>query len=509
MLDANECIRTGLLLSFGFLLIFTAYNATEVLETSIIPSHCEGCVSGPATGMCQWEGVCQEKTQFSCDVVCAAPFNECKSRLGNVVLGTNYFTFMAASIAGPLIPCKLRHINRVISLVHRPLWRKMDDGGQFHLLVRNPWRISRLNLSCSGFFALANLVVASNPTDVPLQWGVMMPMSVISGTSAAFLWICQASYLTHLSVIYSKLNGMPKVASVGYFNGLFFSIYRVSSITGNAISSIVLGYLAWYVHGIWNSVAQTRVRSTSTLFVIYATISFLGASLLFFVPTLPPLVAEEELELLKEHQPIIVPDMPQSTMQALFSLALDRRMLLLAPAMILNGIQQGFMTGEFTSNIIRESLGSPSIGTVFVLVGFTAVYSSYAFGKLADRYGPLWGQLVCFAVLLGAYILSYLAPVTKCDGQWGLNLLLAVLIGMGDASSLTLVNVVLGQEFPTDSVNAFSIFRVYHAGGSSFSFLFFPSLSFHGRLIFLIASVVVSAVTFLWYYLRYRAVAQH
>ncbi|KAH9072568.1 hypothetical protein Ae201684P_022145 [Aphanomyces euteiches] len=467
MLDANECIRTGLLLSFGFLLIFTAYNATEVLETSIIPSHCEGCVSGPATGMCQWEGVCQEKTQFSCDVVCAAPFNECKSRLGNVVLGTNYFTFMAASIAGPLIP--------------------------YHFGEK--WTMAGSSIFY-GFFALANLVVASNPTDVPLQWGVMMPMSVISGTSAAFLWICQASYLTHLSVIYSKLNGMPKVASVGYFNGLFFSIYRVSSITGNAISSIVLGYLAW---------------STSTLFVIYATISFLGASLLFFVPTLPPLVAEEELELLKEHQPIIVPDMPQSTMQALFSLALDRRMLLLAPAMILNGIQQGFMTGEFTSNIIRESLGSPSIGTVFVLVGFTAVYSSYAFGKLADRYGPLWGQLVCFAVLLGAYILSYLAPAHwhgRCIvfdlSQWYEAFCLQLLCFIHH-----LLVVVLGQEFPTDSVNAFSIFRVYHAGGSSFSFLFFPSLSFHGRLIFLIASVVVSAVTFLWYYLRYRAVAQH
>ncbi|KAF0695131.1 Aste57867_14028 [Aphanomyces stellatus] len=382
--------------------------------------------------------------------------------LGSAILGTVYLSFMFSAMAGPFLP---HYFGEKLSMV---------GSSSFY-----------------GFFALANLIVAYNPTHVALQWWLMIASAAFLGVSASFLWISQASYLTQLSVLYSKFLDIPKVSSVGFFNGLFYSIFKFSGITGNLISSIVLGYFTW---------------STTTLFAFYSLLSFSGTALLCFVPTLPPAPLDDDDDDVTEATRLLHPATPLSTLRSLVTLAIDPRMLVLAPTMILNGIQQAFLSGEFTSNFIRESLGSASIGYVFVLVGLVSVTSSFVFGKLADRFGPLCGQLVCFSVLLAAYLLCYVAHVTKCDGHWSLVLVVAVLLSMGDCSSSTLVNVVLGQEFPSDTVNAFSVFRVYHAGGTSFSFFYFPSLSFHGRLVLLGVWIVLSVASYMVYYTRFRRV---
>ncbi|RHZ39554.1 hypothetical protein DYB26_014503 [Aphanomyces astaci] len=323
MLDAPTCLRSGFILSLSFLLIFTAYSATEVLETSIIPSHCSGCDEGPTTGTCQYGTVCQEKQQFACDVACTAPFRECKSPLGGVVMGTMYLTFMTSAMAGPFLP------------------------------------------PSSAVFALANLVVALNPTNVVLQWGIMLPTAVLGGVAASFLWISQASYLTRLSVLYSQFKRVPAIASVGLFNGIFLS-----------------------------------------LFWIYTATSVAGTALLCLIPDLP---LQAAAPLPTEYTKLLEPDSAVATMRSLAALAMDRciypfirpsclvqspqyihrRMLALTPIMLLNGLQQGFLSGEFTSNVVRESLGSAAIGTVFAVVGLVSVSSSFVFGKLADKYNLL------------------------------------------------------------------------------------------------------------------------
>ncbi|ETV80322.1 hypothetical protein, variant [Aphanomyces astaci] len=393
MLDAPTCLRSGFILSLSFLLIFTAYSATEVLETSIIPSHCSGCDEGPTTGTCQYGSMCQEKQQFACDVACTAPFRECKSPLGGVVMGTMYLTFMTSAMAGPFLP-------------HYFGEKKSMVGSSTMYAV----------------FALANLVVALNPTNVVLQWGIMLPTAVLGGVAASFLWISQASYLTRLSVLYSQFKRVPAIASVGLFNGIFLSFFKLATLAGNTISALVLNALQW---------------STVSLFWIYTATSVAGTALLCLIPDLP---LQAAAPLPTEYTKLLEPDSAVATMRSLAALAMDRRMLALTPIMLLNGLQQGFLSGEFTSNVVRESLGSAAIGTVFAVVGLVSVSSSFVFGKLADKFGPLPGQLVSFAALLAAYIVCYVATVTKCDDQWSLVLTVGVILSIGDASSLALVN---------------------------------------------------------------------
>ncbi|KAF0718653.1 hypothetical protein AaE_010603 [Aphanomyces astaci] len=407
MLDAPTCLRSGFILSLSFLLIFTAYSATEVLETSIIPSHCSGCDEGPTTGTCQYGTVCQEKQQFACDVACTAPLTcvAFVAPLGGVVMGTMYLTFMTSAMAGPFLP---------------------------HYFGEKK---SMVGSSTIAVFALANLVVALNPTNVVLQWGIMLPTAVLGGVAASFLWISQASYLTRLSVLYSQFKRVPAIASVGLFNGIFLSFFKLATLAGNTISALVLNALQW---------------STVSLFWIYTATSVAGTALLCLIPDLP---LQAAAPLPTEYTKLLEPDSAVATMRSLAALAMDRciypfirpsclvqspqyihrRMLALTPIMLLNGLQQGFLSGEFTSNVVRESLGSAAIGTVFAVVGLVSVSSSFVFGKLADKFGPLPGQLVSFAALLAAYIVCYVATVTKCDDQWSLVLTVGVILSIGDA----------------------------------------------------------------------------
>ncbi|ETV80307.1 hypothetical protein, variant 3 [Aphanomyces astaci] len=401
MQGAKECIRGAVLVSVAFLLIFTSYNAIENLETSIIRGECQGCLSGSPTGICQSGHVCQDKVQFACDEACAAPFHECSSSLGSTILGVIYLTFTLSAFMGPLIP---NHFGM----------KKSMFGSAFVYAL----------------FAFANLVVVLNPTNQTLHWIVMLPAAFLEGVAASVLWIAQATYLTQLSVLYAEFKHEPVVSSMGLFNGVFYSIFRMSAISGNLISSLVLGYFVW---------------PAESLFVMYTVIGLSGAALMLMLPSTTKVSVTNDTELAKLVQTPSVaqgnePSRRGFTFQGLWTMATDNRMVVLAPVFVLNGLQQGFATGEFTSNFIRESVGGASIGYVMALYGGCNVVSSYGFGKLADKYGPLGGQLVGFGAMLVAFSLCYWIPVEKCDQQWPLVVVIAVLLSLGDASSTTLTS---------------------------------------------------------------------
>ncbi|RHY01548.1 hypothetical protein DYB25_002327 [Aphanomyces astaci] len=215
----------------------------------------------------------------------------------------------------------------------------------------------------SALFAFANLVVALNPTNQTLHWIVMLPAAFLEGVAASVLWIAQATYLTQLSVLYAEFKHEPVVSSMGLFNGVFYSIFRMSAISGNLISSLVLGYFVW---------------PAESLFVMYTVIGLSGAALMLMLPSTTKVSVTNDTELAKLVQ---TPSVAQGNEPSRRG-----RMVVLAPVFVLNGLQQGFATGEFTSNFIRESVGGASIGYVMALYGGCNVVSSYGFGKLADKY---------------------------------------------------------------------------------------------------------------------------
>ncbi|CAK4146301.1 unnamed protein product [Aphanomyces euteiches] len=457
MIQATACLQSALLLSTAFFLIFTASSGLDTLMTSVIPGKCDDCLEGEPNGICQEGNVCHDKVAISCDRVCEAPFQECTSSLGTTILGLAYLTFMLSAIAGPFVT---------------------KQFGEQRSMVGS---------SLAMLYGVVNLIVALNPTKTQLHWFVMIPASIITGFSSSVIWISQASYLTHLSVTYASLQGLPTTSSaLGLFTGLFFVGYNMSQISGNLVSSIVLGSLAW---------------STATLFIIYIVFALSGTFLLSLLPTTSQLALEEDVPTEKT---LLIDSVAPSTWISLWNMAQDPRMVLLAPTMIFHGLQQGFVTGEFTSHVIRKSLGSASIGYVMEVYGLVNVASAYVFGKLADRLGPSVGQFLGFVLAFTAYAVCYWANLSTCGDQWTLVLCTAILLSLVDTATTTLVNVILGREFVSDTIDAFSLFRVYHAGAASFSFLVFGYLSFQDRLVVLMTVVCLATVSFTLFCIRHR-----
>ncbi|CAK5158694.1 unnamed protein product [Aphanomyces euteiches] len=486
MIQATACLQSALLLSTAFFLIFTASSGLDTLMTSVIPGKCDDCLEGEPNGICQEGNVCHDKVAISCDRVCEAPFQECTSSLGTTILGLAYLTFMLSAIAGPFVT---------------------KQFGEQRSMVGS---------SLAMLYGVVNLIVALNPTKTQLHWFVMIPASIITGFSSSVIWISQASYLTHLSVTYASLQGLPTTSSaLGLFTGLFFVGYNMSQISGNLVSSIVLGSLAW---------------STATLFIIYIVFALSGTFLLSLLPTTSQLALEEDVPTEKT---LLIDSVAPSTWISLWNMAQDPRMVLLAPTMIFHGLQQGFVTGEFTSHVIRKSLGSASIGYVMEVYGLVNVASAYVFGKLADRLGPSVGQFLGFVLAFTAYAVCYWANLSTCGDQWTLVLCTAILLSLVDTGETScdkpadiysgsnhnacqwydvlsfkppefMSAVILGREFVSDTIDAFSLFRVYHAGAASFSFLVFGYLSFQDRLVVLMTVVCLATVSFTLFCIRHR-----
>ncbi|ETV80314.1 hypothetical protein, variant 1 [Aphanomyces astaci] len=389
----KECTRAAVILSLAFLLVFTSFGGIESLQTSIIPGECHGCTEGTLTGICQAGNVCQAKVKFSCDDACESPFTECHSTLGNTILGVVYLAFTISAFFGPVVP---NYLGMKWSLF----------GASFFYAL----------------FALANLVVAWTPNSQDLHAGIMISAAVLLGISASVVWIAQASYITELSVIYATFKAEPVISSMGYFNGIFFAIFNMSGISGNLISSLVLDVLMW---------------PKTSLFIIYTTLGLLGTSLFLLLPTLSR--SKTSVPVDTESVNCAAPQ-PVFSVSMLWTLAKDSRMLILLPMFFFGGVMRGFAMGEFTSNIVRQSLGSASIGYIMTVYGAVNVMGSYGFGKLTDRFGPLVGLSIGYVSLIVAYIMTYTFVVVKCDSQWFLVVSIAVMLAVGDSTTTTLTN---------------------------------------------------------------------
>ncbi|RHY86988.1 hypothetical protein DYB35_002920 [Aphanomyces astaci] len=319
-------------------------------------------------------------------------------------------------------------------------------------------------------FAFANLIVALYPTKTSLHWWVMIPAALLLGVFASVLWIAQASYLTRLSVIYAQYMNVPAVSSMGTFNGSFYAFYKMSRITGNLLSSFVLGFLGWYILNLPKAMVGVLQRllhghrSTASLFAVYTGISVAGSVLMATLPDLVHPAGDESTALLKAAELPIESSSAATTLRALWDIAKDRRMVVLIPVWLLSGLQLGFVSGEFTVHFIRQSLGSASIGYVMATFGVVNVVCSFWFGKLADKYviiGLFFAQMVGFGSLFVAYALCMWSDVVKCDGQWTLVLGIAVLLSVAHVCSLEgrlwvlMLNVVLATA-------SFAVYSIRH-----------------------------------------------
>lgn len=192
------------------------------------------------------------------------------------------------------------------------------------------------------------------------RWETLVPASVLVGTLAGPLWTSQSVYLTHQAYVYADASGEASSAVLSKFNGIFFTLFETTQITGNLISSLVLkqesdsGVTSFPLNVTSANVSltcgaddcPTSANATAIeeppTYVVYTLLGvFLALDLIGLVMTiafLPPLNRKSA------HQE---PSVLKSAMSC-GKLLTDSKMFLLVPLISFMAMEQAILWSEFT-----------------------------------------------------------------------------------------------------------------------------------------------------------------
>eukprot|EP01126_Amoeba_proteus_P052228 TRINITY_DN6291_c0_g1_i2.p1 TRINITY_DN6291_c0_g1~~TRINITY_DN6291_c0_g1_i2.p1 ORF type:complete len:464 (+),score=69.34 TRINITY_DN6291_c0_g1_i2:129-1394(+) len=319
-------------------------------------------------------------------------------------------------------------------------------AGQFVAYFSAKWSIA-IGGICYFTFILANLW--------PMN-ATLIPTAIVLGFGGGILWAGQGTYLTIASGNYAEARGQDRRSMMGTFTGIFFAIFQVSQVIGNLISSFILGPYS----------GKPPQSAVNILMYIYIAIAGIGCvSFLFMVHETPNRTAETEEE-------------KKSTMASklfrVMYLLKDPRMLLMIPIFFYCGVEQGYVFGSFTGDIITKSAGVGKVGFVMALFGAVDTIASYTMGKISDTWGNkivlFSGFLAHLLFLVGFYVALKFHPLDYFgDHQYWLYLG-ACLLGVGDACMNTLPNLLCSIFFTNNAEAAFSNLKFFQSLGSVLMF---------------------------------------
>uniref|UniRef100_I3M042 Protein unc-93 homolog A n=1 Tax=Ictidomys tridecemlineatus TaxID=43179 RepID=I3M042_ICTTR len=250
----ERSLRNVLMVSFGFLLLFTAYGGLQNLQSSLYS----------------------------------------EDGMGVATLGTLYGAVLLSSMFLPPI------------LIKR---------------CGCKWTIVG-SMCCYVAFSLGNFYAS---------WFTLIPTSILLGLGAAPLWSAQCTYLTVLGNTRAQEVGELGEDVVNQYFGIFFLIFQSSGVWGNLISSLVFGQTPTQ-----EATPEEHLESCGANDCLMAT-----------APTNSTHRPSQELiyTLLGIYTK---PPRLGSTLLSTFKLFRDKRLCLLTLLPMYSGLQQGFLSGEYT-----------------------------------------------------------------------------------------------------------------------------------------------------------------
>ncbi|XP_051471235.1 protein unc-93 homolog A isoform X2 [Apus apus] len=325
-------LRNVLIISFGFLLLFTAYGGLQSLQSSL---HSE-------------EG------------------------LGVASLSVLYAALILSSMFLPPI-----------------LIKKLGCK----------WTIAG-SMCCYITFSLGNFYAS---------WYTLIPTSIILGLGGAPLWSAKCTYLTIAGNSYAEKAGKNGKDIINQYFGVFFLIFQSSGIWGNLISSLIFSQASNKVEiseenlaccGAYDCMTDTTNStgaaelSSSLIYTLLGIYTASGVLAVLLIAILLDQIKSDQAETEKE---ILETPSFWSTFLATFQHLKDKRQCLLIPLTIYSGLEQGFLSGDYTKTYVTCALGIHYVG--YAMICFSAVNSfcSLLFGKISQ----FTGRKLLFA--LGLY----------------------------------------------------------------------------------------------------------
>ncbi|XP_069343999.1 protein unc-93 homolog A [Eulemur rufifrons] len=424
----DRSLRNVLVVSFGFLLLFTAYGGLQSLQSSLYSE----------------EG------------------------LGVSALSTLYGAVLLSSMFLP-------------PLLIRSLGCK--------------WTIA---ISMCGYvaFSLGNFSAS---------WYTLIPTSILLGLGAAPLWSAQCTYLTIMGNAYAEKAGKLGKDVVNQYFGIFFLIFQSSGVWGNLISSLVFGQTpskeaipeeqlascgardCLMATTPSNSTQRPSPELVYTLLGIYTGSGVLAILLVaVFLENIQDAQREGRGE---KKSPSF-----WSTLLSTFKLFGDRRLRLLTLLPLYSGLQQGFLSGEYTRSYVTCALGIQFVGYVMICFSAADALCSLLYGKVSQY----TGRIALYVLGAGTQLCCSLALLlwTPHPDQLAVFFVFSGLWGVADAVWQTQNNALYGVLFEENKEAAFASYRLWEALGFVIAFGYSTFLCVYVKLSILLGVLSVAMVAY-------------
>ncbi|XP_030355927.1 protein unc-93 homolog A isoform X3 [Strigops habroptila] len=341
----------------------------------------------------------------------------------------------------------------------------------------------------------------------------LIPTSVILGVGGAPLWSAKCTYLTIAGNSHAKKAGKNGKDIINQYFGIFFLIFQSSGIWGNLISSLIFSQASTKVFllvptelveisevaccGAYDCMTNTTNTtgsaepSNSLIYILLGIYTASGVLAVLLIVTFLDQIKSDQAEAEKE---ILETPSFWSTFLATFQHLKDKRQCLLIPLTIYSGLEQGFLSGDYTKAYVTCALGIHYVG--YVMICFSAVNSlcSLLFGKISQ----FTGRKLLFAsaaVTNTACIIALLLwkPHPK---QLAVFFIFPALWGLSDAIWQTQTNGLYGILFEKHKEAAFANYRLWESLGFVIAFAYSTKLQVYIKLYILLSVLVLSMVTY-------------
>ncbi|XP_072033734.1 protein unc-93 homolog A-like [Amphiura filiformis] len=314
-------------------------------------------------------------------------------------------------------------------------------------------------------------------------WYTLIPPSVLLGLSGAPLWAAQSTYLTTVGIKYSLMTKETRDVVVSRFFGIFFLFFQASQVLGNLISSLVFSHkqdadettqssfecgsiMAMTCqsgdsgYGNTTSICEETKPPKDLTNIVIALYTGCGAcSALLIVFCLDPIKQSTK-------------NKNRDTMElvgATLGLMMDRRVMLLIPLTIFNGLEQAYVQGDFTKSFVTCKIGIQWVGYVMIFFGVVDAATSFIAGRV-EKYTGRIPQFTLAAV--ANVVLMIVMVVWEPTDDKPVYFIIAGLWGFSDAIWQTQMNAYYGVLFPYNQEPAFSNYRLWQSAGFTMSFAY-------------------------------------
>jgi len=392
------------------------------------------------------------------------------------------------------------------------------------------------------FFTACNFVASAIVTSLGAKWSlfigsltyvsfvaanihfneyVLYIFSALLGIGASIIWTAQGVYISGCAAEHERDHALTPTSTLGYFNGIFFSIFQSNQLLGNLLAALLFK----------NDV------STSTIFGIMTSVGAVGALSLTFLAknardatTLDEAIVDREAGTATLKPSSSDVQTHPNTTGVMVSVAADSslppsesaptrltgwqqiqrvfgsvrllaypRMIILLPIMIYSGFSQGYIFGSYPPLI--DDKGKKYF--MLAMLGATDALGSIFLGKMSDKYGRV--SVISIGFGAAASAITFLGFWQVDQDALYIFFIMAFLLGLSDAVFNCMLYAILGTWFEGRTEHAFAILKLFQAGSTAMAFIAHPHMSFNQECIMNMTALIAGILALAAYDLYARA----